>query len=86
MAWKSVMNGQIEPKVKDENGVESNKPEEDWTETELKLAKFNSRALSAIHASITKKKFKLIQGCATAKEAQDILENHLEGTSKVKSS
>lgn len=45
------MMGWTEPKVKDKDDVESNKPEEDWTETELKLAKFNSRALFAIHAS-----------------------------------
>ena len=48
MAWKCVTTGWSEPTVKDENGVESNKEEEHWTETELKMAKFNSRALSAI--------------------------------------
>ncbi|XP_048622689.1 uncharacterized protein LOC106404430 [Brassica napus] len=86
MAWKSVTTGWSEPKAKDENGVESNKEEELWTETELKMAKFNSRALSAIHASVTKKHFELIQGCETAKEALEILQTHFEGTSKVKSS
>lgn len=63
MAWKSFMTGWTEQKFKDENGVESNKPEEEWSETELKQAKFNSRALSAIHASVTKKHFEFIQGC-----------------------
>ena len=48
MVWKCVTTGWSEPTVKDENGVESNKEEEHWTETELKMAKFNSRALSAI--------------------------------------
>ena len=86
MAWKSVTTGWSEPKAKDVNGVESNKEEELWTETELKMAKFNSRALSAIHASVTKKHFELIQGCETAKEAWEILQTHFEGTSKVKSS
>lgn len=50
------------------------------------MAKFNSRALSAIHASVTKKHFELIQGCEKAKEAWEILQTHLEGTSKVNSS
>ena len=73
MAWKSVTTGWSEPKVKDENGVESNKEEKHWTETVLKMAKFNSRALSAIHANVTKKHYELIQGCETAKEAWEIL-------------
>ena len=86
MAWKSVTTGWSEPKAKDENGVESNKEEELWTETELKMAKLNSRALSAIQTSVTKKHIELIQGCETAKEAWEILQTHFEGTSKVKSS
>ena len=86
MAWKSVTTGWSEPKAKDVNGVESNKEEELWTETELKMAKFNSRALSAIQTSVTKKHIELIQGCETAKEAWEILQTHFEGTSKVKSS
>ena len=57
MAWKSVTTGWSEPKAKDENGVESNKEEEHWTKTKFKMAKFNSRALSAIHASVTKEAF-----------------------------
>lgn len=82
MAWKSVMTGWFKPIVNDKNGVESNKEEEDWTETELNLAKFNSRALSAIHASVTKKHFELIQRCGTTKEAWEIL--HTDGLLSIK--
>lgn len=71
MPWHGSQSFQdgLSQRSREKDGVESNKPEEDWTETELKLAKFNSRVMSVIHASVTKKNFELIQGCETAKEA-----------------
>ncbi|XP_010424168.2 PREDICTED: uncharacterized protein LOC104709216 [Camelina sativa] len=65
---------------------QASKPEADWTDEEQKRSKYNSRALSAIHCSVGKKQFELIQGCETAKEAWDILQIQYEGTTKVQSS
>ncbi|KFK24206.1 hypothetical protein AALP_AAs44809U000100 [Arabis alpina] len=74
------------PTVHDAAGVRLPKPEETWTVDELKKAKYNSKALSAIYSSVTKKTFELIQGCETAKEAWDLLQLHFEGTQKVQNS
>ncbi|KFK22608.1 hypothetical protein AALP_AAs44922U000100, partial [Arabis alpina] len=82
MAWRAVLVQWTSPTVVDADGVSSLKPEDTWTKDELKKAKFNSRALSAIHCSVTKKTFELIQGCETAKEAWDLLQLHFEGTQK----
>ncbi|XP_010419056.1 PREDICTED: uncharacterized protein LOC104704716 [Camelina sativa] len=86
LAWKTVLKKWEEPMIKDESGKRIPKPEADWTDEEQKRSKYNSRALSAIHCSVGRKQFKLIQGCETAKEAWDILQIHYEGTTKVQSS
>ncbi|XP_010485235.1 PREDICTED: uncharacterized protein LOC104763577 [Camelina sativa] len=52
---------------------------EKWEEPTIKDEK-------AIHCSVGRKQFELIQGCETAKEAWDILQIQYEGTSKVQSS
>ncbi|KFK34260.1 hypothetical protein AALP_AA5G121900 [Arabis alpina] len=86
LAWKFVL-VQREASVNvDAAGVRTPKPEETWTEDELKKAKFNSRALAAIHYSVSRKTFELIQGCETAKEAWNLLQSHYEGTQKVQNS
>lgn len=85
-AWKTVLEKWEEPITTYKNGGSIVKPEKDWTDEELKKAKFNARALTAIHCSVGRKQFELIQGCETAKEAWDILQIHYEGTTKVQSS
>ncbi|XP_010431414.1 PREDICTED: uncharacterized protein LOC104715730 [Camelina sativa] len=86
LAWKSVLEKWEEPTIKDETGERIVKPKADWTEEEKKRSKYNSRALSAIHCSVQRKQFNLIQGCETAKEAWDILQIQYEGTTNVQSS
>ncbi|XP_010484865.1 PREDICTED: uncharacterized protein LOC104763154 [Camelina sativa] len=86
LAWKTVLEKWEEPTIKDETGERIRKPESDWTDEEQKRSKFNSRALSAIHCSVGRKQFELIQGCETARESWDILQIHYEGTTKVQSS
>ncbi|XP_010462971.1 PREDICTED: uncharacterized protein LOC104743608 [Camelina sativa] len=86
LAWKAVLEKWEEPTIKDEKGSGIAKPEEDWTEDEMKKSKYNSRALTAIHCSVGRKQFELIQGCETVKEAWDILQVQYEGTTKVHSS
>ncbi|KFK39548.1 hypothetical protein AALP_AA3G258400 [Arabis alpina] len=86
LAWKAVL-VQWEAHVDvSEEGVRTPKPEESWSEEELKKAKYNSRALSAFHCSVSRKTFELIQGCETTKEASDLLQTHFEGTTKVQNS
>ncbi|XP_024009305.1 uncharacterized protein LOC112084409 [Eutrema salsugineum] len=82
LAWKSVLVKWEEPKQKNDSGADEPKPEEDWTEDERKKFKYNSKALTAIHCSISAETFNLIQGCETAKEAWDILQIQFEGTAK----
>ncbi|XP_010473952.1 PREDICTED: uncharacterized protein LOC104753389 [Camelina sativa] len=86
LAWKTVLEKWEEPTIKDESGKRIPKPEAEWTDEEQKRSKYNSRALSAIHCSVGRKQFDLIQGCETAKEAWDILQIHYEGTTKVQNS
>ncbi|XP_010418802.1 PREDICTED: uncharacterized protein LOC104704403 [Camelina sativa] len=86
LAWKTVLEKWEEPTIKDESGKRIPKPDADWTDEEQKRSKYNSRALSAIHCSVGRKQFELIQGCETAKEAWDILQTHYEGTTKVQNS
>ncbi|KAG7564434.1 Ribonuclease H-like superfamily [Arabidopsis suecica] len=86
LAWKAVLEEWKEPQIKNEDGSFTAKPESDWTEDEKKKSKFNARALTAIHCSVGRKQFDLIQGCETAKEAWDILQIHYEGTAKVQTS
>ncbi|KFK33802.1 hypothetical protein AALP_AA5G062200 [Arabis alpina] len=82
MAWRAVLVQWTAPTVVDADGVSSLKPEDTWTEDELKKAMFNSRALSAIHCSVTKKTFKLIQGMLQAHELE--LESLVTDTRKTR--
>ncbi|KFK40887.1 hypothetical protein AALP_AA2G055800 [Arabis alpina] len=86
LAWKSVLVQWEAPVNVDAAGVRTPKPEETWTEDELKKAKLNSRLLAAIHCSVSRKTFELIRGCETAKEAWNLLQTHYEGTQKVQNS
>ena len=54
------------------------------TATEKKLSRFNAKALDTIFSSVDGKQFELIQGCESAKEAWDILQNAFEGTTNVR--
>ncbi|XP_024010096.1 uncharacterized protein LOC112085206 [Eutrema salsugineum] len=86
LVWKLVLVKWEEPKQKNDSGADEPKPEEDWSEDKTKKFKYNSKALTAIHCSISAETFNLIQGCETAKEAWDILHIQFEGTTKVQNS
>lgn len=78
--------GWTSPVARGDDGKYIPKKEELWTDEENKMAKFNARALTAIHCRDARKQFKLIQGCEAAKDAWDILQRHFKGTLKVQSS
>ena len=67
-----------------EDGLKTLKLKTKWTATEKNLSKFNAKALDTIFSSIDGKQFELIQGCESAKEAWDILQNVFEGTANVR--
>ena len=72
--------------MKDKNGNESLKPEEDWSKEEDELALGNSKALNALFNGVDKNIFRLINSCNVAKDAWEILKTTHEGTSKDKMS
>ncbi|KAF8044900.1 hypothetical protein N665_6044s0001 [Sinapis alba] len=82
--WTVVQSGWEEPFVMQEDGLKTPKPKTKWTATEKKLSKFNAKALDTIFTSVDGKQFELIQGCESAKEAWDILQNAFEGTANVR--
>ncbi|XP_010474131.1 PREDICTED: uncharacterized protein LOC104753599 [Camelina sativa] len=55
LAWKTVLEKWEEPTIKDESGKRIPKPKADRTDEEQKRSKYNSRALSAIHCSSSRK-------------------------------
>ena len=82
--WTVVQSGWEEPWVMQEDGLKTLKLKTKWTATEKNLSKFNAKALDTIFSSIDGKQFELIQGCESAKEAWDILQNVFEGTANVR--
>ena len=72
-SWKAVLEGWDHPTVKDKDGNESLKPEEDWSDEEDELALGNSKALNALFNGVDKKMSRLIDTCIVAKEAWEII-------------
>ncbi|XP_024009962.1 uncharacterized protein LOC112085161 [Eutrema salsugineum] len=89
-AWTAVEEGWTAPVVAtvDDNGITKKypKPKNTWTDVEKNASKFNSKAINAICEAVELDEFSLIQGCASAKEAWDILVNHFGGNTSVKRS
>ena len=85
-AWKVILKGWNHPIMKEKDGNESLKPEEDWSKEEDELYLGNSKALNALFNGMDKNVFRLINSCNVAKDAWEILKTTHEGTSKVKMS
>ena len=65
------------------------KPKEapaDQDDTKIKVANFNSRALTALFSAVTNQEFKKISLTETAKDAYTILQRTYEGTKAIKDS
>ncbi|XP_010474005.1 PREDICTED: uncharacterized protein LOC104753449 [Camelina sativa] len=80
-AWTAVEEGWEPPFDTTEDEVKIPKPKARWTIDETNLSKFNARAMNAIFSGVDEDEFKLIQGCKSAKQAWDILQQSHEGTS-----
>ncbi|XP_012842820.1 PREDICTED: uncharacterized protein LOC105963014, partial [Erythranthe guttata] len=85
-AWRAIITGWTPPMIKGEDKVEVFKPEADWSDGEILLANYNSRALNAIFSGVDDNQFKLIASCESAKRAWEILQVTYEGTSTVRTS
>ncbi|XP_012852378.1 PREDICTED: uncharacterized protein LOC105971989 [Erythranthe guttata] len=85
-AWRAIITGWTPPMVKGEDKMEVFKPEADWSDVEILLANYNSRALNAIFSGVDDNQFKLIASCESAKRAWEILQVTYEGTSTVRTS
>ncbi|XP_010430901.1 PREDICTED: uncharacterized protein LOC104715161 [Camelina sativa] len=87
-AWTAVECGWESPKQAvldfDGNQVAVEKPKIEWSKSEKALSTLNSLAISAIFNGVRRDQFSLIQGCTSAKEAWEILQNIFEGTTSVK--
>ena len=59
-------------------------PPATWDDGKIKIANFNSRALSALFSGVTNEEFKKISSTEIAKETWTILETTYEGTKAIK--
>ncbi|XP_031111886.1 uncharacterized protein LOC116015856 [Ipomoea triloba] len=86
--WKTVLSGWDHPTKAGEKEGDPPviKPEVEWTMAETTTASYNAKALDIFFSLIHESQFNLITGCATAKEAWEILETTYEGTTSVKQS
>ncbi|XP_012841207.1 PREDICTED: uncharacterized protein LOC105961524 [Erythranthe guttata] len=85
-AWRAIVTGWTPPMAKGTDGMQTVKPEEAWTNEEILLANYNSRAINSIFSGVGDNQFKLIASCESAKRAWEILQVTYEGTSTVKTS
>ena len=88
--WKVRMRAflqSLDEKVWQATEIGQTKPKEalaDWDDSKIKMANFNSRALSAIFSAVTNEEFKKISSTEIAKEAWTILQATYEGTKAIK--
>ncbi|XP_012850836.1 PREDICTED: uncharacterized protein LOC105970548 [Erythranthe guttata] len=58
-------------------------PKEKWSDEEVRIADYNSKATNAILSCIDEDQFKLISMCKSSKEAWDVLQEAYEGTTQI---
>ena len=77
--WKAVLKGWEHTVALDVDGnrIDVLKPEEEWTPAEDKLTLGNSKALNALFNGVDKNMFRLIKQCTMAKDAWEILKQHM---------
>lgn len=83
-AWRAVLLRWTSPMEIGLGGDYVPKDELTWTNDELTVANYNSKALHAITSAVDITMFKLIQNFTAAKDAWDALQSHCEGNISVK--
>ncbi|XP_056853712.1 uncharacterized protein LOC130503085 [Raphanus sativus] len=82
--WTTVEQGWKAPTMIMDDKSEEPKPKDSWSDADKAASKYNSKALTTIFSAVDLNKFKIIQGCESAKEAWDTLINHFEGNTSVR--
>ena len=77
--WKAILKGWEHPVALDADGNRTAvlKSEEEWTAIEDKQALGDSKALNALFNDVDKNMFRLIKQCTMAKDAWEILKQHM---------
>ncbi|XP_057803517.1 uncharacterized protein LOC131018832 [Salvia miltiorrhiza] len=83
-AWAVVLDGWTPPRVTDDVGNITPKPESQWSADERLISSHNSRALKAIFISVDVPCFRLISNCVEARDAWFILQEQCEGSASVR--
>lgn len=84
-AWRSILTGWEPPKTEpDGDGDVKIIPEEEWDNSAVTLANYNSKDLNVIFGYIDSIMFKLVCNYVSAKDAWEMLQNQCEGSAKVK--
>ncbi|XP_057790951.1 uncharacterized protein LOC131008067 [Salvia miltiorrhiza] len=83
-AWVVVLDGWTPPRVTDDVGNITPKPESQWSADERLISSHNSRALKAIFISVDVPCFRMISNCVEARDAWFILQEKCEGLTSVR--
>ncbi|XP_012840838.1 PREDICTED: uncharacterized protein LOC105961141 [Erythranthe guttata] len=82
-AWRAILIGWTPPTSMNESHEIIQTPKEKWSDEEVRIADYNSKATNAILSCIDEDQFKLISMCKSAKEAWDVLQEAYEGTTQI---
>ncbi|XP_012828830.1 PREDICTED: uncharacterized protein LOC105950055 [Erythranthe guttata] len=82
-AWRAILFGWTPPTSMNESHEIIQTPKEKWSDEEVRIADYNSKAINAILSCIDDDQFKLISMCKSAKEAWDVLQEAYEGTTLI---
>ena len=83
--WKTILFGYTFP-TKTIDGIKTQKPLEEYDDSENKKFQINSRAIYILECAMDMNEYNRISQCKTAKEVWRILEISHEGTNQVKDS
>ena len=83
--WKIICNG---PKIptKTVDGLRVPKPEDEWDESDTRMAQINVKATNMLYCALDANEFNRISTCKTVKEIWDKFIVTHEGTEQVKES
>ncbi|XP_012833641.1 PREDICTED: uncharacterized protein LOC105954517 [Erythranthe guttata] len=82
-AWRAIVIGWTPPTSMNESHEIIQTPKEKWSDEEVRIADYNSKATNAILSCIDEDQFKLISMCKSSKEAWDVLQEAYEGTTQI---
>ena len=81
--WQAIVTDFRIPTITKE-GIETEKPYEEWSQSEKNRAENDAKALNIIHSALNSDEFFRISACTTAKEAWELIQVTHEGTTEVR--